>query len=129
MKFQTNRSLVFESGKGSRSTDQYYRNDVFRIGGSERVIRSLSFVGGRRGFYRIDTCDLVALDLFLTAQMMRTLPVDASFYVYPKPFDSQEFRLSLRQINGEVLSKRHLLRIPSNTAGFGSISPLTICEA
>lgn len=123
VKFQTNRSLIFESGKGSRATDQYYRNDVFQIGGGERVTRSLSFAAGSRGYYRIDTCDLVASDLFLTAHMMNTLPVQASVFVYPKPYESQEFMLSLRQINGEVLARRHLLEDPFEYRGIRDYQP------
>lgn len=123
VKFQTSRNLIFESGKGSRTTDQYYRNDVFQIGGGERVTRNLPFTGGRRGFYRIDSCDLVAADLFLTTQMVESLPVNASLYVYPKPFDSREFHLSLRQLNGEVLSKRHLLEDPFEYRGIREYQP------
>lgn len=123
VKFQTSRSLVFESGKGSRSTDQYYRNDIFQIGGGERVTRNLSFVAGKRGFYRISVCDLVASDLFLTAQMRKTLPVQTSVYVYPKPYGSQEFLLSLRQANGEVLARRHLLEDPFEYRGIRDYQP------
>ncbi|MCI9141494.1 MAG: hypothetical protein HFH87_02595, partial [Lachnospiraceae bacterium] len=39
VKFKTDRHLLFGNEKGSRTTDQYYRNDVFRIGGGERVTR------------------------------------------------------------------------------------------
>lgn len=123
VKFQTSRNLIFESGKGSRTTDQYYRNDVFQIGGGEKVTRNLTYTGGRRGFYRIDSYDLVASDLFLTSQMVQTLPVNASVYVYPKPFDSREFRLSLQQFNGEVLSKRHLLEDPFEYRGIREYQP------
>lgn len=123
VKFQTSRSLIFASGKGSRSTDQYYRNDVFQIGGGERVTRSLVFSAGKRGFYRINSCDLVASDLFLTAHMMKTLPVQTSVLVYPNPWDSQEFRLSLQQINGEMLARRHLLEDPFEYRGIRDYQP------
>ena len=33
VKFKTDRHLLFENEKGSRTTDQYYRNDIFRIDG------------------------------------------------------------------------------------------------
>lgn len=123
VKFQASRNLVFASGKGSQFTDRYYRNDVFQIGGGERVTRTLSFTGGKRGFYRIDSCDLVASDLFLTAQLMRTLPVHAGIYVYPKPYDSREFRCSLRQLNGEVLVKRYFPEDPFEFRGIRDYQP------
>ena len=37
VKFQTDRHLVFADTKGSRTTDRYYRNDIFQIGRLEKV--------------------------------------------------------------------------------------------
>lgn len=123
VKFQTSRYLLFEAGEGSRTTDQYYRNDVFQIGGGEKITRKLTFTGGKRGYYRIDSIDLVASDLFLIAQMVETLPANAAIYVYPKPYDSREFRLSLQQLNGEVLSRRHLIEDPFEYRGIREYQP------
>ena len=53
VKFQTDRHLVFADTKGSRTTDRYYRNDIFQIGRLEKVTRALHFTGGRRGYYTI----------------------------------------------------------------------------
>lgn len=124
VKFQTDRNLLFEISEGSQTTDKYYRNDVFQIGGGEKITRTLVFKGGKRGFYRIDTVDLVAADLFLTTQMVDTLSIDAaSLYVYPKPFDSEEFRESLKQLNGEILTKRHLIEDPFEYRGIREYQP------
>ena len=83
VKFQTDRHLLFEDTKGSRTTDQYYRNDVFQINGGEKITRTLPFTGGRRGYYTITTMDLVASDLFLTSLYVETFPVHTALYVYP----------------------------------------------
>ena len=123
VKFQTDRHLIFEDTKGSRTTDQYYRNDVFQINGGEKLTRTLRFVGGRRGYYIIDSIDMVASDLFMTSLFVETLPVHTSLYVYPKPFDSREFRMSLQQLNGEVLTKRHLLEDPFEYRGIREYQP------
>ena len=113
VKFQTDRHLLFADAKGSRTTDRFYRNDIFQIDSLEKVTRSLRFTGGRRGDYTITEADLVASDLFLTAQYTETIPVNhCSFYVYPKPFSHPDFQKSLRQLSGEVLAKRHLLEDP-----------------
>ena len=45
------------------------KNDIFRIGGGERVTRTLKFQGGRRGYYTIDEVSLVASDLFFLSQL------------------------------------------------------------
>lgn len=123
VKFKTNRHLLFDDCKGSRTTDQFYRNDIFRIGGGERVTRILKFQGGRRGYYTIDEISLVASDLFLTIQMVADVPMHTFLYVYPKPFDSDEFRRSLTQQNGEVLTKRHLLEDPFEYRGIREYQP------
>lgn len=123
VKFRTDRHLLFDDCKGSRTTDQFYRNDIFRIGGGERVTRLLKFKGGRRGYYTINGISLVASDLFLTSQMVEDVPLRTFLYVYPKPFDSAEFRRSLTQQNGEVLAKRHLLEDPFEYRGIREYQP------
>ncbi len=123
VKFQTNRNLIFDTTKGSRTTDQYYRNDVFHVGGGEKITRTIPFVGGKRGYYQIESLDLVASDLFLTTEMVDTLPVNKSIYIYPKPFDSREFQQSLQQLNGEVLTRRHLLEDPFEYRGIREYQP------
>lgn len=123
VKFQTDRHLLFEDTKGSRTTDQYYRNDIFQVNGGEKITRTIRFTGGRRGYYTITTMDIVAADLFMTSQFVDTLSVSTSLYVYPKLFDSREFRRSLQQLNGEVLTKRHLLEDPFEYRGIREYQP------
>lgn len=123
VKFQTSRNLIFDTSKGSRTTDQYYRNDVFHVGGGEKITRIVNFVGGKRGYYQVENMDLVASDLFLTTEMLETHPVNKFIYVYPRPFDSKEFRLSLQQLNGEVLTRRHLIEDPFEYRGIREYQP------
>lgn len=124
VKFQTDRHLLFADTKGSRTTDKFYRNDIFQIGALEKVTRVLRFTAGRRGYYTIAEADLVASDLFLTAQYTATADIGhSSLYVYPKPFSHQEFRQSLKQLSGQVLTKRHLLEDPFEYRGIREYQP------
>lgn len=123
VKFKTDRHLIFADQKGSRTTDQFYRNDIFRIGSNERVTRLLKFRGGRRGYYTIDGASLVASDLFLTSQMVADVGLHTALYVYPRPYESPEFIKSLALLNGEVLSKRHLLEDPFEYRGIREYQP------
>lgn len=123
VKFKTDRHLIFGNEKGSRTTDQYYRNDVFRISGGERVTRTLRFTGGKRGYYTIDEISLVASDLFFLGQMVADQPVRAELYVYPKPYDSRRLRQSFVQLNGEMLTRRHLLEDPFEYRGIREYQP------
>lgn len=123
VKFQTSRNLVFADVEGNRVTDLFYRNDVFQVGMGERITRTLSFTGSKRGYYKICGIDLVAADLFLTTEMVESIEADHFVYVYPRPFDSSEFRLSLKQQNGEILTKRHLYEDPFEYRGIREYQP------
>lgn len=124
VKFQTDRHLLFADTKGSRTTDKFYRNDIFQIGALEKVTRVLRFTAGRRGYYTIAEADLVASDLFLTAQYTATADIGhSSLYVYPKPFSHPAFRQSLKQLRGQVLAKRHLQEDPFEYRGIREYQP------
>lgn len=123
VKFKTDRRLFFEQDKGSQTTDQYYRNDVFRIGGGEKVTRTLRFTGGKRGYFTISEVSLVASDLFLQSQMVGEQKNETALYVYPRPCESEELRQSLIRINGEMLSRRHLLEDPFEYRGIREYQP------
>lgn len=123
VKFQTTRNLEFEDDPGSKTTDQYYRNDIFQVGGGEKITRRLRFRAQKRGYYRIRGIDLVGTDLFLSEEMVKSMSTDCYLYVYPKTFESREFQLSLQQLNGEVLAKRHLLEDPFEYAGIREYQP------
>ena len=81
VKFRTDRHLLFGNEKGSRTTDQYYRNDIFRIGGGERVTRTLQFEAGRRGDYTIEEIHLVASDVFFLSQKVAGKALKTTLYV------------------------------------------------
>lgn len=117
VKFQTSRNLEFSDEVGSSTTDKFYHNDIFQVGGGEKITRTLTFIGKKRGYYKIDNIGLEGTDLFFTAQMTENRETDRYLYVYPKPLDTEEMRQSLRQLNGEVLVKRHWQEDPFEYRG------------
>lgn len=123
VKFQTSRNLAFVDNRVSVVTDRYYRNDVFQVSGGERITRTLRFVGRKRGYYKIQGIDLVSADLFLTSEMIESREMDGYFYVYPKPYSSQELQFFLQQINGELLVKRNYLEDPFEYRGIREYQP------
>lgn len=123
VKFKADRRLDFGFERGSRITDQYYRYDVFRVGGGERVTRTLKFKGTKRGYYVIDGADLLAADLFLTVNFIASANIHAEVYVYPKPWDSEEFRRALTRLNGEILVRNNLLEDPFEYRGIREYQP------
>lgn len=123
VKFQTSRHLSLGNREGSSVTDLLYWNDIFHVGGGEKITRILEFTAKKRGYYKITGVDLVSADLFLTTEMVETRMDPTFLYVYPKPFLSREFWQSLQQLNGEVLSKRHLIEDPFEYRGIREYQP------
>ena len=123
VKFQTSRNLGFLDDKGSKTTDQYYRNDIFQVGGGEKITRTLKFVGNKRGYYRINNIDLVVSDLFFLKETGKSMSTNQYMYVYPKIFHREEFRRSLQKLNGEILVKRHMLEDPFEYRGIREYQP------
>lgn len=123
VKFQVSRQLQFEeTDQGSSVTDQYYRNDVLSIRPYMRHVRKLSFRCKKRGFYLINGLDLVAGDLFLSAELPKSLSSETQLYVYPRPYRGQEFTQALQKLNGEILCRRHLLEDPFEYRGIREYS-------
>lgn len=123
VKFMTSRHLIFGNYKGSRTTDNYYRNDVFRIGGGEKVTRTLKFTAKKRGYYTINEANFVASDLFFLNQMVADKKLNAEIYVYPRPYNNSKLHQTLIQLNGDMLSKRHLLEDPFEYRGIREYQP------
>lgn len=123
VKFVTSRKLTFSDTKGSKTTDLYYRNDVFRVGALEKITRRVPFVASKRGYMNIQEIDLVGGDLFLTSQYVKTMGTDAYLYVYPKPFASLELSKALKEVNGEVQTMRHVMEDPFTYRGIRPYQP------
>lgn len=123
VKFVTSRKLTFSDTKGSKTTDLYYRNDVFRVGALEKITRRVPFVASKRGYMNIQEIDLVGGDLFLTSQYVKTMGTDAYLYVYPKPFTSLELSQALKEVNGEVQTMRHVMEDPFTYRGIRPYQP------
>lgn len=123
MQFETSRNLQFENRKATKNSDQYYRSDIFQIGGGERITRTLPFIAGKRGYYQIKEINLVASDLFFTKDFFKTLATDKLLYVYPKCYDSEQFSNTLQKLNGDIVVKRHLLEDPFSYRGIREYQP------
>ena len=123
VKFQTDRNLAFKDTEGSKVTDLFYWNDVFQVGGGEKITRTLTFQAKKRGYYKVLGIDLVSADLFLTTEMVESRQEECYLYVYPRPYISPEFQQSLQMLNGEILTRRHLLEDPFEYRGIREYQP------
>ena len=123
VKFQVSRKLRFEDEGDSAVTDQYYRNDILSLGPNQRVTRRIPFRCTARGYYRINGLDLVASDLFLSREMIERIGEESVLYVYPRPAHGVSLDAAIRKLNGEILTKRHLLEDPFEYRGLREYAP------
>lgn len=59
----------------------------------------------------------------MTHELPKSLPVDSQLYVYPRPFRGMDFNGALRQLSGEVTTKRHLQEDPFEYLGIREYTP------
>ncbi len=123
VKFQTSRYLKFTDTTNTVVTDNYYRNDIVSVKPYRKLVRELSFVGTRRGYYQINGMTLVGTDLFMRSQFVDEKSCSTSLYVYPKPYRHSSLSLTLQKLNGEILSKRHILEDPFEFRGIKDYEP------
>lgn len=121
--FKTDRELEFEKRNGSKTTDMYYHNDVFGLKGGERITRTYSFVPSGFGYFRIDSKEIIAFDIFFTVKEMMELKEDEVLYVYPRPFYSEKFAFYLRQLNGEIITNSISVEDPFEFRGIREYQP------
>lgn len=123
VKFQTSKNLKFLDTTNNVVTDNFYRNDIISVGPYRKLTRDLLFIGTKRGYYSIDGMSLVGTDLFMRSQMVSENPCNTTLYVYPKPYKNGQFTLTLQQLNGEILTRKHLLEDPFEFRGIREYEP------
>ncbi len=123
VKFKTSANLEFASESGSKTTDMYYRNEVFQIGGGGKITRRLKFKAKKRGYYTIKNIDILSTDLFFSKEFIKSLNADTHMYVYPKAFESEELLLSLQNLSGDALVEKHYLEDPFEIRGIREYQP------
>lgn len=112
VKFRTDASFHFNEDGNSITTDYYYRQDLFSVGGRQRVTRSLKFCARQRGFFQITEVDILVKNFFFTAQYSIRQPNETALYVYPYKRDIKSFDFLYRQMMGEIIAKRRIEEDP-----------------
>ena len=122
-KFAVDRALQFRDMQNSVVTDCYHRNDAFSIMGYQKIKRSLGFVGTERGFFRVETVNLMVKDFFLTSTFAETRKEDRGIYVFPRKVDPGMLtRLVCGKI-GEQAARRSPVEDPLSYRGLRDYQP------
>lgn len=112
VKFMTSRSFLFKDTGNSAVSDNYYRNDMTSVMMYQRLVKTLSFVCSKRGYYTINRVDVVCSNLFLTQEYVSAYDLNIRLYVYPKPIDFYRLEASFSKMIGSVLTKRYINEDP-----------------
>ena len=123
VKFQCSRELQFSDAGETAVTDFYYRNDIFTVMPYQKITRRLEFTGKKRGYYSIRGIDLVGADLFLSKEIHKQEKTDTICLVYPKPLDKNAILPMLRQMQGELASRRQYIEDPFEYRGIREYQP------
>lgn len=118
-------SLAFTGAAAENSgvTDKTYKRDIFSFLFHQKVTRSLTFVGKKRGYYTIRQADLKAYDFFYNPLGYEVFPEDAVLYVYPKQVDTRRLDIVCTAISGTVLVQNQLFPDPFEFAGIREYQP------
>jgi len=102
-KFQLSRNLKFEGAAGN--SDAHYQNDLFSVMMYQSIRRRISFVCGRRGFYRLRNINLICSNLLHTKRFSRDIQCFSELTVFPKLLEEHDkLDVLFRNLDSALLS-------------------------
>ncbi len=116
-KFAVDRALQFEDMENSVVTDYYHRNDVFSVMGHQQIRRTLSFRGDERGYFRVESINVMVRDFFMSRLFALSKREDVGIYVFPKKLDTGRITSLTRGRIGEIAANRSLVEDPLSFRG------------
>jgi hypothetical protein len=123
IKFQVSRHLVFQEDKNDNEGNDNFRKELFSILPYEKITKKFSVAGSKRGFYRIESLELTTGDLFGKYKIIKSYPCSAELYVYPRIIASDILDIHFMKMNGDILTKRHLVEDPFQLRGIREYHP------
>lgn len=112
-----------ESKKNSSVSDQTYKKDIFSFLNRQKIIRTLTFKGTKRGVYKINSLDVFAYNYFYKETSYITFPENSTMYVYPAQIDVSRINFICKDISGLILSLDRLHPDPFEFSGIREYTP------
>lgn len=123
VKFQVDRSIMFEDIEGKNITDNYYRNDLFYIMGNQKIRRNLKCICTKRGYYNIQSLDIIGCNMFFTNRMSVQYHSGEGITVYPRLIENIDIDGIYSRITGEVRKRQFINPDPFEFAGIREYQP------
>lgn len=98
-------------------SDKCYKSEVFSILFYQKITRRLPFKCTKRGYYPIDSVDVVSTDLFMDSVLATVFPMHQWITVYPEPINSEDVDIPYNRIMGAILAKRYTYEDPFEFLG------------
>lgn len=118
VKFAIDRNLVFsEMDMNTSVSDQCYKSEVFSILFYQKITRRIPFKCTKRGYYPIESVDVVSTDLFMDSILVIVIPMHQHITVYPEPINSDDVDIPYNRIMGTILAKRYTYEDPFEFRG------------
>lgn len=117
VKFQVDKSLVFDGEKNVSVSDKCYKNDIFSLMMYQKITRTLNFTATKRGFYWIDKLDLVSSDLFMKDKLLASAENHVELLVYPGQVNVQGLKLLFKNLLGTTLTRQYSYEDPFEFRG------------
>lgn len=111
------------AAENSGVTDQTYKRDIFSFLFHQKVTRSLTFAGKKRGYYTVRQADIKAYDFFYNHLGYESFSEDAVLYVYPAQVDTRRLDIICTAISGTVLVQNQLFPDPFEFSGIREYQP------
>ena len=121
--FQTHQNLKFADDENVSVSDLCYKRDIFSVGSYQKITRNVPFYCSRRGYYEINSADLLTRSPLLTKKHYGVKEQNAGFYVYPKLIEDARLDISFQKIMGEVLARKNIYEDPFEFQGIREYQP------
>ncbi len=123
LKFAVDRALRFHDMDNSVVTDLYHRNDAFSLLGYQKVQRRIAFTSEERGFFRVESVNMMVRDFFLTTTFADVRKEDTGIYVFPRKLERKRFTEIMRGRLGERPVRHSILEDPISFRGLREYQP------
>lgn len=123
IKYNLSRHLIFNEDTNENEGNDNFRKDMFFVGSYEKVTKTYDIMAAKRGYYGIWEMEQTTGDIFGNLRVIKTLPCHTDLYVYPRLIDTMEMDIAFNKMNGEILTKRHIVEDPFQLRGIREYHP------
>lgn len=121
--FETHKNLRFGQEENVSVSDLCYKRDIFSAGGYQKITRTIPFHCSKRGFYEIDSVDLITRSPLLTIKLHKAEKQNTYIYGYPRLIEDTLLDISFQKIMGEIQACKNIYEDPFEFRGIREYQP------